>query len=103
MLDKLFSDTDWIKREYIIALLGSELDEYNEPYVNVYKWELKEFMDNFLKDIDYIRGLNFSLSERYDYYRSLLIQSGKNLVSDVREINIEYMDELAFKIAKEIY
>lgn len=101
-MDKIFNDTEWIKRDYVIALLGSELDEYNEPYVNVYRYELEEFLRELFADINYVRGLNFSLSERYNYYRSLLIMQSRNLESDAREINLELMDKLAFKMAEEI-
>lgn len=101
-MNNIFHDVEWIKTDYVIALFGSELDEDDMPYVNVYEWELKEFLDDLASDIEYVKKLNWSLSERYNYYRALLIQSSKGLLRDVRDVDMNAMDKLAFRLAEKV-
>lgn len=91
---------EWIKTYYAIALFGAELDEYDTPYVEVYKWELKEFIEELLEDIKYISKLNWNLTDKYNYYRALLIKSSRGLATDIEEVNIQGIENLALKLAQ---
>ena len=95
---------DWVKLKFMIALFGSEFDEDGISYTEVYKWELKEFIHELRLNIDYVRSFAWNLSERYNYYRSLLIMQSRQFWNNAADIRAtELLDELAFKLAQEIY
>lgn len=96
-------DFEYIKEKFIISIMGSELDEYNTPYIEVYTWELKDFVRYMKSAIDYVKPLKFGTFEWYSYLKSILLLQSNEFCHESNEVNnIRGLDELAFNMALDL-
>lgn len=90
-----------IQDEYIQSVFGSEVDDDNDKYAEIYEYELHAVFDKLQKELKYIGPLHWGLQDTYNYCRSLLITSCQAFEPDITEIDLCKLDALALKISEE--